>query len=765
MTFLVAPTERLPWRRSLKTRIALWFGVLAALAAAGGGIALHKDAQHRALADAEAAALRETRRASAEMRALLRAVEVSAATLVRAQQSLSGDTASTKALLDALVASEPNTTGGFVALNATSDTAAWSHYIVKSGRDTIGIDTPFPVFVAAASEGMYWSAPAFNATVGGRWTIRLSLPIRDSTGGVVGHAGLDISIDRFSLVLAPVRDDPRLRAAIHKNTMWIGDSAWASLSTSPPNSHVLDTWRTRLHAANVNADDLALHKAGPDTRGLYESLGDGWGVLVVVDDGATLAELRDTTLQVIVGIASLIALLALLGNAVARGVTRPLVQLSRSAQRLAQQGFVIPASLLARRDELGQLAHALHNADAALRQQMASTQHLAQEQQKFDSEMRLAHDLQQSMLPLSTAVDAHEGRIDIHALLKPAKSVGGDFYAFHPREDSMLWFAIGDISDKGVPAALFMARTVAVLEATARSTDSPALMLARAAPRLAEGNESCMFATTLCGLIDPHTGLFELASSGHEPPFLIRADGHIERFEMETGAPLGIDPEAYGEGFAGMLAPGDVLFCFTDGVTEARSRDGALFGEERLRALLAKPGRRAEQIVAEVLAAVDAFSAGAEPADDITVLAVGLVAAQRPARDPLRYSVWPAGLRAMNNAIDECLASHGVPSEGRSDVRLVLEELIANALDHGGAIECTVDLALAERTITLTIIDDGAAFNPLDSPDPVLDADDPERPIGGLGLHLIKTLSLDAAYAREGPHNQLTLLLPRNPPT
>jgi anti-sigma regulatory factor (Ser/Thr protein kinase) len=118
----------------------------------------------------------------------------------------------------------------------------------------------------------------------------------------------------------------------------------------------------------------------------------------------------------------------------------------------------------------------------------------------------------------------------------------------------------------------------------------------------------------------------------------------------------------------------------------------------------------------------------------------------------------------MNRAIDECLGSHGIDTEGQSDVRLVLEELVANAIDHGGAAECTVDLSFTERTMTLRIIDDGNAFNPLDAPDLELDPDDLDRPIGGLGLHLIKTMSLDAVYAREDDRNRLTLVLPRNPP-
>lgn len=752
----------------------MWFGVLAAAVAAAGGIAIHAVAERRALEDAEAAALRELRRASTELQALLRAVEVSASTLARSEAAAGGDPVRLRTLLDATVLSEPNTAGGLVALApgvAPADDTAWARYVGKQGRGLVetdlsarGLDVVAQPWFrdTLAADHARWSTPYFNETAGGRWMITLNQPLPTNAGDPPrGMVSLDVAIDRFNQALAPFRNDPRLRAALHKGPLWIGDSDWLSIGTPPPASATLDDQRSALLG---QAPAIGLHALGGGMRGIHEPLGDGWGVMVLLDEHAVLAPLRDTAWRFIGTTVVVIVLLALFSNALARGVTRPMVQLGAAAQRLAQDGFEMPTGLLVRKDEVGQLARALDHADSALRQQMARTQRLAQEQQKLDSELRLAHDLQQSMLPPSTAVDVHEGHLDIHAVLKPAKSVGGDFYAFHPRDDGMLWFGIGDISDKGVPAALFMARTVAVLEATARNTDSPALMLARAAPRLAEGNESCMFATALCGLVDPHTGMFELASSGHELPFIVRADGRIELFEMETGAPLGIDPDAYGEGYAGMLAPGDVLFCFTDGVTEARSRSGELFGEARLCEAL-KPGRTAEQVVADVIAAVEAFAAGAEPADDITVLAVGLVAPEKPANDPLHFSIWPSGLRAMNRAIDECLASHGLDVEAQSDVRLVLEELLANALDHGGAAECTVDLSFTERTITLKIIDDGTAFNPLDGPDLELDPDDLDRPIGGLGLHLIKTMSLDAVYAREDDRNRLTLVLPRNPPT
>ena len=159
-------------------------------------------------------------------------------------------------------------------------------------------------------------------------------------------------------------------------------------------------------------------------RGIHEPLGDGWGVMVLLDEHAVLAPLRDTAWRFIGTTVVVIVLLALFSNALARGVTRPMVHLGAAAQRLAQDGFEMPTGLLVRKDEVGQLARALDHADSALRQQMARTQRLAQEQQKLDSELRLAHDLQQSMLPPSTAVDVHEGHLDIHAVLKPAKSVG-----------------------------------------------------------------------------------------------------------------------------------------------------------------------------------------------------------------------------------------------------------------------------------------------------------------------------------------------------
>lgn len=729
--------------------MALWIGAGAALAAATAGMALYQVAESRALAASETAMQRELRRAAAELRALLGGVELATTTFVHAQRGLGDGIDSAQALLDAVVLAGPDLAGGLLLLGPDA------HY---SRRGPEGLRHPLPerLSVPPLSGSAAWHGPVFNPMAGEHWTVGF----QRSLGVPGGWVQLDVPIHALNQPLSPFRDDPRLHALLLKGATVIGDSRWLSVGAPPP----LDQRQVQLLEPLTDLPTDRLQRLADGRLGLAESLGEDWRLVVLLDQSAALAPLQATTWRFLGGTVVLILLLALLSNAIARRITQPLVRLGEAAGALTQDGFDLPTDLLLREDEIGRLARALDAADGRLREQMARTQRLTKAQQKLDSELRLAHDLQQSMLPASRTVEVTEGRLELQALLRPAKSVGGDFYAFHPREDGMVWFALGDVSDKGVPAALFMARTVAVLEATARNTDSPALMLARAAPRLAEGNEGCMFATTLCGLIDPHTGLFELASAAHDPPWIVRADGRVEPFAMETGAPLGIDPEAYGEGHAGMLAPGDSLFCFTDGVTEARNRAGELFGEHRLQVVLAHPGRSAGERVADVLAAVDAFAGTSEAADDITVLAVGLVAPERPPVNALRFTLWPAGLRAMERAIEDCLVQHGIDKAGRADVRLVLEELLANALDHGGASDCSVELDFEPATIVLRIEDDGHAFDPLATPTLELDADDPDRPVGGLGIHLVKTLALDSRYVREDERNRLTLLLPRNPP-
>jgi sigma-B regulation protein RsbU (phosphoserine phosphatase) len=250
--------------------------------------------------------------------------------------------------------------------------------------------------------------------------------------------------------------------------------------------------------------------------------------------------------------------------------------------------------------------------------------------QKLESELSIARDIQLAMLPRAPTIVAGAHRVETHAVLEPAKTVGGDFYTFLSREDDhALLFAIGDVSDKGVPAALFMARAITTLEVAAGVHGTPAKALRRAARRLVEGNETCMFATVLCGLVDVRNGDIALASAGHDPPVLRRADGRVELVPLETGPPLGFEVAARYETWHGRLAPGDMLVAWTDGITEALDPNDAPFGIDRLLDEVAGAGD-ARALCEALVDAAHRHAAGAPQSDDITVLAVACDAGADP---------------------------------------------------------------------------------------------------------------------------------------
>ncbi len=185
----------------------------------------------------------------------------------------------------------------------------------------------------------------------------------------------------------------------------------------------------------------------------------------------------------------------------------------------------------------------------------------------------------------------------------------------------MLWFVVGDVSDKGIPAALFMARTLTVLEQMARRHGTPEKILAAASVRLAENNETCMFATVLCGRLEVASGRFQLASAGHEPPLLLHADGRSELLSLDGGGPLGFEPGDDVPLYEGVLAAGSTLLGYTDGVTEAFDAQNQAYGATRLLAALAQDDS-AQAACQRLLDDVRRFAGDAPQSDDITILAI-----------------------------------------------------------------------------------------------------------------------------------------------
>ncbi|HSB80561.1 MAG TPA: SpoIIE family protein phosphatase [Candidatus Methylomirabilis sp.] len=247
----------------------------------------------------------------------------------------------------------------------------------------------------------------------------------------------------------------------------------------------------------------------------------------------------------------------------------------------------------------------------ALRESLAA-------QARTASELRFARDIQMSFVPKQCpAVPGYE----IHGTLQPAREVGGDFYDCFLLDDDHLCILLGDVSGKGVPAALFMAVTKTLLSATALAMDSPAPILTRVNDRLSLNNDASMFVTVFCGILDVPSGRIVYTNAGHNPPAVLRHAGGIELLEAGRSPALGIEEGLEYEVFDAKLDPGDCLFLYTDGVTEAMNGQEEMFSEDRLWAeLSAASVGSAKDLAIAVLQKVTAFTGDVPQADDIAVL-------------------------------------------------------------------------------------------------------------------------------------------------
>jgi phosphoserine phosphatase RsbU/P len=244
-------------------------------------------------------------------------------------------------------------------------------------------------------------------------------------------------------------------------------------------------------------------------------------------------------------------------------------------------------------------------------------------QRRQQAEMASAAEIQRAMLPSALPTSLIDGRFDLHATIKPAREVGGDFYDIIALDENRVALTIGDVCGKGIPAALFMAITQTVMRVVLRPGENLGAEIAAANDRLVAGNEQMMFATIFCGVLDVRSGSLTYCNSGHNPPLLLRkASGSYERFPAGS-PPLGIMDTIACAPQSVMLAPGDLLFLYTDGVTEAEDPQATQFGTERLeRALSEAAARPARGIVENVMARVAEFANGAPQSDDITCAAL-----------------------------------------------------------------------------------------------------------------------------------------------
>jgi len=245
------------------------------------------------------------------------------------------------------------------------------------------------------------------------------------------------------------------------------------------------------------------------------------------------------------------------------------------------------------------------------------------EKHTIEGELNAAREIQMSMVPKMFPPFPGRPEFELSAVLEPAKEVGGDFYDFFFVDHHHLVFLLGDVSGKGIPASLFMAVTKTLLKAEAGEEVSVDQILSSVNNELCEGNDMSMFATVFCGIIDTRTGKVEYSNAGHNPPVLLPRVGNPEFLLSGGSLPLGaFEDSPYIKGTM-TLVPGDTIVLYSDGVTEAMNKGGALFSDERLITSLQEVnGHHPDELLRKILADTHGFAAGAPQSDDITILAL-----------------------------------------------------------------------------------------------------------------------------------------------
>ena len=376
-------------------------------------------------------------------------------------------------------------------------------------------------------------------------------------------------------------------------------------------------------------------------------------------------------------------------------------------------------------------------------------------EQHIEDELAIASTIQQALLP-SGKLNPSIHSIDIKGLQIPAKFVGGDLYDYYVRDNKLL-FCVGDVSGKGVPAALLMTISHSLFRTVSAREDHPEQIMETLNSSISDNNPDIMFITMFVGVMDLSTGTIRYCNAGHNPPIVIR-NGQAELLSTEPSLLLGVEMNAQYTANELTLLPGDTLFLYTDGLTEAENIRKELFGERRALETAATSGAlTASEQMERMHQAVHTFVDGAEQSDDLTMLVIRFMGND----NTLCMSNDIEELNKLEPFLNGIFEREHLDMSMLPQIDLALEEAVTNIIMYAypegekGTAELTVEVA--DGQISATLIDSGTPFNPLQQQEANLDVSLEERKIGGLGIHLIKEIMDEVEYAYEEGRNVLKM--------
>ena len=439
--------------------------------------------------------------------------------------------------------------------------------------------------------------------------------------------------------------------------------------------------------------------------------------------------------------------------AVNRAVVKPINRLSRAANQYyngGEKGKKSFAGLdIHTGDEIENLAMAMTKMEDDMNVYIDNLTSVTAEKERIGAELNVATKIQADMLPRIFPAFPDRKDFDIYATMAPAKEVGGDFYDFFLIDDDHIALVMADVSGKGVPAALFMVVAKTLIKNRAQMGDSPAEILKHVNEQLCDGNEAEMFVTVWLAIIELSTGKGKAANAGHEHPVLRRNGGKYEMIVYRHSPAVAVFETTRFREHEFEIRPGDTLFVYTDGVTEATNAREELFGTERmLNALNGHPEANPEDMLKIMKNEIDRFVGSAPQFDDITMLAMQYNGPEQLADEEITVEAKIENLETVLGVLGARLEKTNCPMRVKMQIELAVEEAFVNVANYayGDKVgEARIRFA-NDNGITITLMDQGTPYDPLKREDPDVSLPAEVRPIGGLGVYMVKKTMDEVGY-------------------
>lgn len=512
----------------------------------------------------------------------------------------------------------------------------------------------------------------------------------------------------------------------------------------------------------------------------------GWVIMSEIDEAEAFAAIGELFRKLMLTVVLQLFLAFVVAMVFSRTITRPLARLSENSRALAHGNLAVRIDTTGG-DEIGDLSrdfehmrqslkkvvNELEELNAGLEQKVAertaeleaSERQLAIANKRMMEELNFARDIQMGMLPLLFPAFPDRPEFHLDALLEPAREVGGDFYDFYFQDENRLCLIVADVSGKGAPAALYMAVSKTLIKSRAAHDFDPSRILTQVNGELAENNTTSTFVTIFLAILDVSNGELVYCNAGHNAPYIKRKSGRLEQLEELHGPILGVLPNLTYTMDDTILAPGDMLVMYTDGVTESMNERDEEYTDRRLADLLSNSGAQIpNELTVEILEDVRSHQGNAEQSDDITLLALQYHGARPEDGGHLEVRIKNRmpDIDVVEERFHEFATRSGISETDRQTMSMVMDDLLNNVISYaypkGGDHVIVVDMTLKGSRLVLMIEDDGIPFNPFNVEEPDVGLSVEERGIGGLGVHLVRETMDEYYYQRRANKNIVILV-------